>query len=93
MKLKPATQGQADTLQRALHRLHDARIFLKIAGCPAALAAVRRAIKSAEGAERHMQRRLGATRAPDTPGYRDAPRAPEITNGPPRATRAPEVQS
>lgn len=33
---------------------------LKVADCPKTLAKVRAALKSAEGAQRHMRRRIGA---------------------------------
>lgn len=89
MKIKPATQEQATALRLALRSLRNARYCLMFAECPAATDAVRRALKSAEGAERHMLRRLqhrdpstGEPLRVDTPGFRDAPRAPEITSGP-----------
>ncbi len=60
MKIKPATELHAHCLQNALDALIIARAQLHMAECPQALAAVRRALKSAEGAQRHMQRRLHA---------------------------------
>lgn len=42
----------------ALVYLRRARNDLRAAGCPKAAAAVRRAVKSTEGALRHAQRRL-----------------------------------
>jgi hypothetical protein len=56
--LKPASDTQAAALGRALQYLKLARSCLAYAECPAALDKVRSAIKSVEGAERHMGRRL-----------------------------------
>ena len=107
MKVKPATQAQADALQRALRSLRDARYCLMFADCPQAADATRRALKSAEGAERHMLRRLQATRAENERLFPNlynaktdariaelqrAARAPEITSGPPRAMFIPPMQ-
>ena len=59
-----ATKRQAIELQIAIGKLKDARDHLKKAGCPSTLRKVRSALKSAEGAERHMARRLAAGSAP-----------------------------
>lgn len=55
--LKPADNSQPASLVIALHHLREARRFLAHADCPRSLARVRAALKSAEGARRHMQRR------------------------------------
>lgn len=57
--LKPANAANAARLLHALDSLRVAREALKAAGCPRTLARVRAAIRSAEGAERHMLRRIG----------------------------------
>lgn len=58
MKLKPATEQQADDLKIALGHLRTARIYLAHADCPQTLDRVRLAISSAKGAARHMERRI-----------------------------------
>ena len=58
MKIKPATPKQAEKLQLAVDYLRHARNMLSDADCPQALDTARRALKSAEGAQRHMLRRL-----------------------------------
>lgn len=58
MKIKPANELHAHCLQNAIDALIIARAQLHVAQCPKALDAVRRALKSAEGAQRHMLRRL-----------------------------------
>ena len=64
-KVKPATQDQSDRLSSALRMLRHARDLIASADCPETLAKVRAAITSAEGAERHMLRRL-LPRDPET---------------------------
>lgn len=61
MKLKPATRAQVGAAQRAVWALENARDLLVEAECPKAAAAVRRALKSAQGALNHASRRMGAT--------------------------------
>lgn len=62
--IRPATRDDLDALQAALDHLRHARNALRAAGCPQALAKVRHALKSAEGAERHMHHRLRRTLPP-----------------------------
>jgi hypothetical protein len=57
-KLKPATPEQRLEVQRAVYCLQVAREKLKRAGCNQSLIRVRSAIKSAEGALRHIDRRV-----------------------------------
>ena len=57
-KPRPATQRQSIDLQVAVARLKDARDHARRAECPATLKKIRSALKSAEGAGRHMARRL-----------------------------------
>lgn len=59
-KLRPATDTQAAHIDWAIERLRMAVADLKVADCPKTLAKVRAALKSAEGAQRHMRRRIGA---------------------------------
>ena len=58
--LRSASERQAIDLKIAIAKLKDARDHLKKAGCPSTLRKVRSALKSAEGAGRHMARRLSA---------------------------------
>lgn len=59
-KLKPATPRQRQRLKEALLFLVEARKCVVDADCPATLRKVRSALKSAEGAARHMDRRVAA---------------------------------
>ena len=59
-KMKPAKEWQAGNLGDALRYLRSARAMLELAECPKTLNRVRAAVKSAEGAMRHMERRLRA---------------------------------
>ena len=56
--IRPATERQSIALQIAIERLRDARDHAMHADCPLTLKKVRAALKSAEGARRHMARRL-----------------------------------
>lgn len=56
-KLRPATPRHGRRLLDAEMYLHEARKCLIDADCPGTLKKVRSAIKSAEGAKRHMERR------------------------------------
>lgn len=56
-QLAPATARHEINLGIAIARLKDARDYAKLAQCPATLKKIRSAIKSAEGARRHMSRR------------------------------------
>ena len=55
--VRPATGRQHARLKDAIACLVEARKCLRDAGCPATLRKVLSALKSAEGAQRHMQRR------------------------------------
>ena len=57
-RLRPATQEQHVDLKEAVSALRTARDRMRGADCPNALRKIRGALKSAEGAERHMRRRL-----------------------------------
>lgn len=59
-KLKPATPDNAIQLDNALAALRKSLVWCKGADCPQTANAIRRAIKSAEGAKRHMYRRVSA---------------------------------
>ncbi len=58
--VRPANLRQAVDLQIVLERLRDARDKAQQAQCPATLKKILSALKSAEGAQRHMARRLPA---------------------------------
>ncbi|RWM32588.1 MAG: hypothetical protein EOR84_30565 [Mesorhizobium sp.] len=55
--ITPATANDALAALRAIEHLREARKLLKGIGAKRAVDKVRRALKSAEGAERHVQRR------------------------------------
>lgn len=55
--VRPANSYQARAGQRALELLHDALLCANTAKCPRLARAIRHAIASGEGAERHMVRR------------------------------------
>lgn len=55
--IKPATLRDVQSVQRATELLREARDLLKSAGAGQSVEKVRSAIKSAEGAERHVARR------------------------------------
>lgn len=57
-RLKPATAHDAATIAEACRLLRDARDLLRNAAAPKACGKARRALKSAEGAARHVQHRL-----------------------------------
>jgi hypothetical protein len=59
--IRPATKVDRARVSVALQFLANALEFLKDAHCPKAAEKVRRAIKSAEGAERHISTRMRAT--------------------------------
>jgi hypothetical protein len=61
-RLRPATSRQAVALEVVVARLRDARDQARVADCPATLRKICSALKSAEGARRHMTRRLGEGR-------------------------------
>lgn len=55
--MTPTTAHDALAALRAIEHLREARKLLKGIGAKRAVQKVRRALKSAEGAERHVQRR------------------------------------
>ncbi len=57
-KVRSATPRQSIDLDVVVARLRDARDYANRADCPATLKKIRSALKSAEGAQRHMARRL-----------------------------------
>lgn len=58
MKLRPATNYQRHDLARALSFLKLAREAAKDADCPSLVRKIRSSLKSADGARRHLDRRL-----------------------------------
>ena len=58
--LRPATPQQQLALAAAIDSLKAARALLRAADAPRSGRAVARAIKSAEGAARHRQRRIAS---------------------------------
>ncbi len=60
--IRPATERQSIDLHIVVGKLKDARDHARRAGCPSTLKKIRSALKSAEGAERHMARRLSGGR-------------------------------
>jgi len=60
MKISPATPRQERELAEAIATLKRARAAAAGAGCPALLRSIRGALKSADGARRHMGRRRRA---------------------------------
>jgi hypothetical protein len=59
--IKPATNDNAICLANAIKALKGAREWMQAADCPKAMEALRDALKSAEGAQRHMRHRLRRT--------------------------------
>lgn len=59
--IQPATPDQAICLDNALAAMRKAREWMKAANCPKALEALDSALKSAEGAKRHMGHRVRRT--------------------------------
>ncbi len=57
-KLKPATVLQRARLDLAITQLASVRKLIAEADCPRTLKKVENAIRSAEGARRHIQRRI-----------------------------------
>ncbi len=58
MKMRPATLRQMIALEHAIHALELARASAALADSPKLLGRIRSALKSAGGADRHMQHRL-----------------------------------
>ncbi|WP_228244187.1 hypothetical protein [Porphyrobacter sp. GA68] len=62
--LRPATQAEADAAAATITALRVARDYARKAGSPRTLDLILRALKSAEGAQRHVAHRLHRTAAP-----------------------------
>jgi hypothetical protein len=61
--IKPANQDNAIQLDNAIAMMKKARTWMKGADSPKAMEALQAALKSAEGAKRHMRHRLNRTAA------------------------------
>lgn len=61
-QLRPATHDNAIQLENAIAKLRAALNLAKGADCPRTSMAIRKALKSAEGARRHMYRRVGSSK-------------------------------
>lgn len=60
-RLRPATSKHRSAVRAAQYRLRAALDDAKEADCPKLIQSIRRAIKSADGAFRHVERRRAAT--------------------------------
>ena len=60
-RIKPANVVDQATIAEAIGALREARTLLRWAGAERARKAAARALKSAEGARRHVQRRIKRT--------------------------------
>ncbi|WP_428031527.1 hypothetical protein [Ancylobacter sp.] len=60
-RLRPATSEQRSRAAAAAFRLRAALEDAEAADCPKLAQSIRRAIKSADGARRHIERRRSAT--------------------------------
>lgn len=60
--LRTATEEHSAYLNHAVAFLRRARDCMAAADCPLAMKALRHALKSAEGAQRHMSHRLRQTK-------------------------------
>ena len=56
-QIRSATREQEAGVAVAIEALKNARNCLRVSDCPQALAKTRAALRSAEGAQRHMQQR------------------------------------
>ena len=65
-RLREYKTGDLERVRRAVALLREARGLLVEAGAGLAAAKVRRALKSAEGAERHVERIEGRAAAPSS---------------------------
>jgi alkylated DNA nucleotide flippase Atl1 len=65
--IAPATADDAATIAAATDKLREARDLLRLAGAPRAAKAVARALKSADGAGRHVAHRVRRSTAGMTP--------------------------
>lgn len=61
MKLRPATEEQRLDVEHAVQSLKDALDHARRADAPRLIAKIVSALKSANGAERHLLRRLAKT--------------------------------
>lgn len=61
-RLRTATEEHSAFLNHAVLHLRKARDCMAAADCPLAMKAIRHALKSAEGAQRHMSHRLRQTK-------------------------------
>jgi hypothetical protein len=59
--VRPASQANAHNLERCIETLKTARTQCRAADCPALQKKIHSAIKSAEGARRHLDRRIRHT--------------------------------
>jgi hypothetical protein len=64
-KLKPATAMDVHSVELAIYHLKQARDAFKRADCPQSLRRVRAALRSAQGAQRHVDRRKFVTNPAD----------------------------
>lgn len=64
MKLRPATPTDRIALDNAITHLKIARNDAAQSGCPKVANKIKTALKSADGAKRHMERRLMHSDAP-----------------------------
>jgi hypothetical protein len=62
--VRPATSETGVHLEQVLLCLQVARHHARLAGCPATLRKLQSALKSADGAKRHLARRLASSTAP-----------------------------
>ncbi|WP_159872812.1 hypothetical protein [Novosphingobium sp. 9U] len=60
-RIKPATVSDGHTITMSIEHLRQARILLRKAGAVKAVAAVNKAMRSADGAARHVQHRIRRT--------------------------------
>lgn len=76
--LRPATHGQTMLMDEAISLLRIAVNKLKCADCPKALEKTRLALKSAEGAQRHMRHRYTSD---DNPFHPESPKGRAYDRG------------
>lgn len=63
MKIRPASEYQVRAAHRAEKALQEALVCAKVAGCPKLVPKIRKALKSAGGAVRHVHHRRNRTDA------------------------------
>jgi len=74
--MRPAMPEDNVHVEQVVLCLRVARHHARLAGCPATLSKLQSAIKSADGAKRHLARRLASSAAPVAlPEERDSPAA------------------